>query len=87
MPYQVSKSGPQTWEIALNLEHWDIRFLENRSASGFFHQCFVNEGERKRGSHALERKASVDQVKEGVHLARHASPVRKIREVLSSLLC
>jgi hypothetical protein len=33
-----------------------------------------------------ERQVS-DQVKEGVHLAHHASPVRKIREVLSFLLC
>jgi len=23
MPYEVNGSGPQTWNIALNLEHWD----------------------------------------------------------------
>jgi hypothetical protein len=34
MPYEASRSGPQTWEIALNLEHWDTCFLENRFSSG-----------------------------------------------------
>ena len=37
MTYKVSRSGPQTWNIALNLEHWDTISWKNRSSSRFFH--------------------------------------------------
>ena len=42
--------------------------------------------EREVRMSSKERHVS-DQVKEGAHLARHASPMRKIREGLSFLLC
>jgi hypothetical protein len=38
----VSRSSPQTWNIALNLEHWDKISWKNRSSSGFFHRNLVN---------------------------------------------
>jgi len=42
MTYEVSRSGPQTWNIALNREHWREQGKEKRSASGFFHRYLVN---------------------------------------------
>jgi hypothetical protein len=39
------------------------------------------------GAKIVAVSGHLPQVKEGVHLARHASPVRKIREVLPFLLC
>jgi hypothetical protein len=44
MPYQVSRSGPQTWNISPNVEHWDKFSWKNRSPSGFFHHHSVNSG-------------------------------------------
>jgi len=32
MTYEVSRSGPQTWNIALNREHWREQGKEKRSA-------------------------------------------------------
>jgi len=87
MPYEVDGFGPQTWNLAKSVEHWDTCFLENRSTSGFFHPCLVHERERKRGLHEFEILEVSDRVKEGVHLARHTSPERKMREVLSFLFC
>jgi len=49
MPYEVSRSGPQTWNIALNLEHQYTRFVANRFPSGFFYRNFVNWREKKKG--------------------------------------
>src|SRR2546421_8521846 len=40
--YEVSRSGPQTWNIALKREHWREQGKEKRSASGFFHRYLVN---------------------------------------------
>jgi len=34
MTYEVSRSGPQTWNIALNREHWREQGKEKRSAPG-----------------------------------------------------
>ena len=42
MPYEVSRFGPQTWEIALNLEHWDKVSWKNRSPSGILSPKPVN---------------------------------------------
>jgi hypothetical protein len=33
----VSRSGPQTWNIAKSLEQQDTCFWKNRFSSGFFH--------------------------------------------------
>ena len=49
MPYELSRSGPQTWNIALNLEYQDTRFVANRFPSGFFSRNFVNWREKKKG--------------------------------------
>ncbi|EFH81211.1 cytochrome P450 monooxygenase (Fum15) [Ktedonobacter racemifer DSM 44963] len=42
MPYQVSRSGPQTLNIALNLEHWDKFSWKNRFPSGILSPKSVN---------------------------------------------
>jgi len=42
MPYEVNGSGPQTWNIALNLEHWDKNSWKNRSPSGILSSKAVN---------------------------------------------
>ena len=42
MTYEVSRSGPQKWNIALNREHWREQGKEKRSPSEFFHRYLVN---------------------------------------------
>jgi len=42
MTYEVSRSGPQTWNIALNREYWREQGKEKRSPSDFFHRYLVN---------------------------------------------
>ena len=42
MPYEVSESGPQMWEIALNLEYWDKLSWKSRIPSGILFPKSVN---------------------------------------------
>ena len=42
MPYQESRSGPQTWEIAKSLEHWDKLSWKIRFPPGFFRRNLGN---------------------------------------------
>ncbi|BCL78798.1 hypothetical protein ccbrp13_12630 [Ktedonobacteria bacterium brp13] len=42
MTHEVSRSGPQTWEIALNREHWDKNSWANRSTSRVSSEKVVN---------------------------------------------
>jgi len=48
MPYELSGSGPQMWEIALNLEHWDKISWKSRSLSGFSQRNLVNWSENEK---------------------------------------
>jgi len=48
--HEVSRSGPQTCEIASIVEHWHKRIRKNCSSSRFFHQYLViggKEGDKR----------------------------------------
>ena len=50
MPYEVSRFCPEISAIASNHEHCGEHGKEKCSASGFFHQHFVNSSQRLRRS-------------------------------------
>jgi hypothetical protein len=63
MPHEVSRSGPQTWNIALNLEHWDTCFLGKPLLIWLLPSMSCKlEGEKERFALALFKVLS-DQVK------------------------
>ena len=62
MPYEVSKFCPQTWNIALNLEHWDKISWANCSPSGARTINILSiGGKEKKESCELESQEMSDQ--------------------------
>jgi hypothetical protein len=57
VPHEVSRSGSQTWSIALNLEHWDTISWKNLIT--LLSLMFWKLEKKKKGLRSLGKQGSV----------------------------